>query len=119
MKSAVRPPWHHPGDLRQCSSNPAIRSLAGPSSQLLQRADHARHPLQRASGRSAEGRIEIVELTETDDEVLVRLPVRPLEGDQDCQGNPPTPFRIELDDPLGDREVVDAWVVPPRIVRPG
>ena len=70
-----------------------------------------------ASGHSAEGRIELVELTETTEQVRLRIGVRPRDGDgQTCQGNPPTPFTIELDEPLGDREIVDASVVPPRPV---
>lgn len=72
-----------------------------------------------ASGQSAEGRIELVELEETDDQVRLRVGVRPYqpEGggtDMTCQGNPPTPFTVELAEPLGDRQVVDASVVPAR-----
>jgi len=74
------------------------------------------HERACASGRSAEGRIEIVELEETDDQVRLRISVRPREGGQDCQGNPPTPFTIELGEPLGAREIVDASIVPPRAV---
>jgi hypothetical protein len=69
-----------------------------------------------ASGHSAEGRIELVALNETTEQVQVRIGVRPRDGDQSCQGNPPTPFTIELDEPLGDREIVDTSVVPPRPV---
>ena len=68
-----------------------------------------------ASGRSAEGRIDLDELTLTEDEVRVRVSVRPPPGDaQDCQGNPWTPFAIDLGEPLGDRTVVDANLVPAR-----
>jgi hypothetical protein len=69
-----------------------------------------------ASGQSAEGRIELVELTESTDQVHVRIGVRPRDGAQECPGNPPTPFTIDLAEPLGDREIVDASVVPPRPV---
>lgn len=72
------------------------------------------HERACASGASAEGRIELVALTETAEQVQLRVGVRPREGDQDCQSNPPTPFAVELNSPLGDREVVDASVVPPR-----
>ncbi len=68
-----------------------------------------------ASGRDADGRIE-VELEETAEQVRLRVGVRPLRGGQDCQGNPGTPFTVELAEPLGDREVVDSSVVPPRPV---
>lgn len=68
-----------------------------------------------ASGQSAEGRVELVELAETADEVQLRIGVRPRDADgADCQGNPGTPFTVELSDPLGDRDIVDASVVPPR-----
>lgn len=72
------------------------------------------HERTCASGSSAEGRIELIELQETADQVRLRIGVRPLDGDQDCQGNPPTPFTVELTEPLGEREVVDASVVPAR-----
>jgi hypothetical protein len=74
------------------------------------------HERECASGHSAEGRIELVELNETTEQVQLRVGVRPRDGDQNCQGNPPTPFTIDLGEPLGDREIVDASVVPPRPV---
>lgn len=67
-----------------------------------------------ASGRTADGRIELVELEETDEQVRLWIGVRRLEGGQDCQGNPATPFTVELAKPLGDREIVDASLVPAR-----
>lgn len=69
-----------------------------------------------ASGAPATGRIELMELQETPDEVSVRIGVRPREGGQDCPGNPPTPFVVELSEPLAERSVVDASVAPPRVV---
>lgn len=72
-----------------------------------------------ASGRSAEGRIDLDELTLTDEEVRVRVSVRPRSGGQDCQGNPWTPFTVDLDEPLGDRTVVDAALVPARPLEVG
>lgn len=70
-----------------------------------------------ASGQGAEGRIQLVELNETAEQVQLRIGVRPPGGDaQSCQGSPPTPFTVELSEPLGDREIVDASVVPPRPV---
>lgn len=67
---------------------------------------------QCASGRDAEGRIDLDELTLTEDEVRVRVSVRPAGGDQECPGNPWTPFTLDLGEPLGDRTVVDAGLVP-------
>lgn len=73
-----------------------------------------------ASGRSADGRIDLDELTITEDEVRVRVSVRPPPGDaQDCQGNPWTPFTVDLGQPIGDRTVVDANLVPARELRVG
>lgn len=69
-----------------------------------------------ASGAAATGRIELVELRETPEQVSIRVGVRPREGDQVCPGNPPTPFVVELSEPLAARSVVDASVVPPRVV---
>lgn len=68
-----------------------------------------------ASGQSAEGRVELVELAETADQVRLRIGVRPRDVDSaTCPGNPATPFTVELGQPLGDREIVNASVVPPR-----
>lgn len=68
-----------------------------------------------ASGQSAEGRIDLDELEVTADEVRVRVAVRPPPGDaQTCQGNPWTPFTVDLDEPVGGRTVVDASLVPAR-----
>lgn len=74
------------------------------------------HERACASGQSAAGRVELVELNETAEQVQLRIGVRPRDGDQNCQDNPPTPFTIKLAEPLGDREIVDASVAPPRQV---
>jgi len=74
------------------------------------------HERACASGQSAEGRVELVALIETSEQVQLWIGVRPRPGGQDCQGNPPTPFTIKLDQPLGNREIVDVSVVPPRPV---
>jgi hypothetical protein len=44
---------------------------------------------------------------------VVTLAVVPRTGAQDCQGNPDTPFTLELDAPLGDRELLDGAHSPP------
>lgn len=71
------------------------------------------HERACASGEPADGRIEIVELDETVDQVRLHVGVRQRGGGQTCQGNPSTPFSVELSEPLGRREIVDASVVPP------
>jgi hypothetical protein len=72
-----------------------------------------------ASGEPADGRIEVIELVETADQVRLRVGVRPRGGDQTCPSNPPTPFTVELIAPLGDRAIVDSSIVPPRPVPVG
>jgi hypothetical protein len=43
------------------------------------------------------------------DRILIRTDVAPLpEGNYDCQGNDRVPVTIELGEPVGDRELVDA-----------
>ncbi len=66
------------------------------------------------SGQVAEGRVRVVELAQDEEAVGVEIAVDPREGGADCQSNPPTPFVVELDAPLGDRAVYDTSVLPPR-----
>jgi hypothetical protein len=69
------------------------------------------------SGRDATGRVELVELTETESAVELVIGVRPSGALQaTCQSNPSTPFTVELEHPLGDRTVLDAALVPARPV---
>lgn len=69
------------------------------------------------SGRDASGRIELVELIETETTVELVIGVRPSDAQEaTCQSNPATPFTVELDRPLGDRVVLNAAVVPARPV---
>ncbi len=72
------------------------------------------HERACASGQTAEGRVELVGLEETAEEIRLEIGVRGLDGAQTCPSNPPTPYTVELSEPLGDREVVDASVVPAR-----
>ena len=60
-----------------------------------------------ASGRAMGDRFNDPQVVETATRIAVVLSVQPLTGDQDCPGNPSLDVRIELDAPLGDREVVD------------
>jgi hypothetical protein len=64
-----------------------------------------------ASGRTAEGRIEAAATYEAD-VVVIEIAVRPLGGSQDCQGNPATPYVVELTQPLGQREVAGMTHLP-------
>lgn len=73
-----------------------------------------------ASGASADGRIELDDLTLTADEVRIRISVLAPEGDaQTCPSNPWTPFTVDLGQPLGDRTVLDANLVPARELQVG
>lgn len=71
-----------------------------------------------ASGESAVGRIEVLELDEQQDVVEVAVGVRPREGGGTCPSNPATPFTVSLQQPLGDRTIIDTSVYPPRPLEP-
>jgi hypothetical protein len=67
-----------------------------------------------ASGKTAKGRLELplIDLSET--AVTVTFGIRPLPGNQDCQGNDPFPVTFQLPEPLADRTLLDGNEVPPR-----
>ena len=88
--------------------------LGGPPSPAATTIDLLVHERECASGQPADGRIEVIELVETAEQVQLRVGVERPGGNQTCQGNPLTPFTVELGAPLGERQVVDASVVPPR-----
>ena len=68
------------------------------------------------SGGQATDRVELVELVETETTVGVVIGVRPHEDGmaRTCISNPPTPFTVDLEEPLGDRAIMNAAVVPQR-----
>lgn len=59
------------------------------------------------SGQSADGRVRLVSLLETEDSVTVTIGVEPQSTEATCPSNPPTPFTVELEAPLGDRTIID------------
>ncbi|GHH67589.1 hypothetical protein [Promicromonospora soli] len=68
-----------------------------------------------AGGEPADGRLTLERLVELEDRVELVIGVEAPPGDaQTCQSNPPTPFTIELDEPLGDRTLMDGAVYPER-----
>ena len=73
-----------------------------------------------ASGRSANGRIRVVLLEESDRDVRLVIGVSRAPGDvHNCIGNPATPYTVELSRPLGDRVPYDTGLHPMReIVKP-
>lgn len=66
-----------------------------------------------ASGMSSEGRIIGPEIQYGDRSVIVTFGVRPLSGAQACPGNPATVVDVHLDEPLGDRTLLDGGREPP------
>jgi len=60
------------------------------------------------SGQEIGDRLVGPQVVMTDSEVRLAFAADPPPGDaQTCQGNPETPFTVELPEPLGDREIVD------------
>ena len=67
-----------------------------------------------ASGKPSEGRVVGPDILEVGNEVLVTFAVRPLGGDmQECPGNPATRVVVNLDSPLGNRQLLDGGTLPP------
>jgi hypothetical protein len=60
-----------------------------------------------ASGQSAEDRMAPAEIEYGEDAVVVTTRVVPPPGPQTCPSNPDTPVTVELEEPLGDRELLD------------
>jgi hypothetical protein len=67
-----------------------------------------------ASGHSSDGRIAPPLVAYAPDAVSLIFGVRPRPGAQDCPVNPPGRFRVTLDQPLGDRQLLDGGSLPPR-----
>ena len=59
-----------------------------------------------ASGNRADDRISVT-VEESDESVTITAKIKPRSGSQDCQGNPPTPFTVELESELNGRNLVD------------
>lgn len=57
------------------------------------------------SGQPMGDRLLEPEVVLTDEAVLIAMAATPPEGGGDCPGNPPQTISIELDEPLGDREI--------------
>ncbi len=71
-----------------------------------------------SSGRDAEGRVRLVDLEQTAEAVTVWVAVEPEEGAAGCPSNPPTPFTVDLDEPLGDRLILDGSLAASRPILP-
>ncbi|MEW5992484.1 MAG: hypothetical protein AB1736_14235 [Chloroflexota bacterium] len=67
--------------------------------------------MECASGQSSEGRVVGPQVIRTNDQVLVTFAVRSL-GGGDCPSNPSTRVPVDLGEPLGDRDLLDAGELP-------
>ena len=67
-----------------------------------------------ASGQSAEGRIAPPDVEYQEEAVIVTVRVRPLSGGADCPDNPGTPYVLNLEEPLGERALLDGSLNTPR-----
>ncbi len=63
--------------------------------------------LECASGQAPVDREVLPVVVETDAQVQITTLVAPVAGGADCPGNPWFPVVVELDEPLGERTVVD------------
>lgn len=70
------------------------------------------------SGENADGRIA-GNVQYSDDSVMVTLAVRPRGGAQRCPSNPPTPFILRLDQPVGLRALTDGGRWPAETIATG
>jgi hypothetical protein len=66
------------------------------------------------SGEDARGRIREPVILRSAESVTVIFTVVARPGGHDCPGNPETPFRLVLPEPLGDRVLLDGSSIPPR-----
>lgn len=65
-----------------------------------------------ASGQSSNGRVKAPLVVYGPDEVIIAFPVEPLGGAQECPTHPPSRVRVTLDEPIGDRALLDGGVFP-------
>ena len=70
-----------------------------------------------ASGKSPEDRIAPPLVSYAPDAITLIFGVRPRPGGQDCPGNPPGRFRVTLDQPIGNRQLLDGGSIPARDAR--
>lgn len=66
-----------------------------------------------ASGQSAEGRIDDPDVDYRRDSVVITVEVRQRSSSEDCPGNPETPYLLRLEEPVGDRRLLDGGRRPP------
>jgi hypothetical protein len=71
---------------------------------------------QSCASGGADGldRLDAPSMELTDKAITVKLAIRRLPGAEDCQGNAPFKFELDLPEPLGDRALLDGSSKPPR-----
>ena len=66
-----------------------------------------------ASGRSPAGRIVPAAIVYLDAHIVITFATRPLPGAQTCDPGPPAEVSLQLEERLGDRDLLDGSVIPP------
>jgi hypothetical protein len=74
--------------------------------------------LDCASARPTGDRLEPPTVEMTADEVVVTLTAEPVTGGQECPSHPPTPYEVRLEEPIGERQLLDGAYWPPRPPEP-
>jgi hypothetical protein len=69
--------------------------------------------LSCANGEAPEGRDVTQAVVVTDSEITITVLVEPVRGGATCPGNPEFAFEIDLDEPIGDRALLDGSETPP------
>lgn len=59
-----------------------------------------------ASGKT--GKIVGADVDYQDEQIAIAVNLEPIEGAQTCQGNEQVPYTVELNEPIGQRKLVDA-----------
>ena len=67
-----------------------------------------------SSGRKLTEDNTVADITYTEDEIQIVMSGDPLRGAYTCIGNIPSPVTVELEEPIGDRKLVDAGSYPPQ-----
>lgn len=118
----INPGWYLSSS-GPCALTVNLGDLTVPAIELQEEPDPGARELRLLvteqscnSGEDAQGRVQIVSIDETADRVSLVLGVRPRGGLNACPSHPPTPFTVTLAEPVGERLVVDAGLVDPRVL---
>lgn len=71
-----------------------------------------------ASGTPTGDRLQPPIVRATEQEVVIAFDAEPATGSQSCPGHPPTAYEVVLEEPLGDRQLLDGGVWPPAAPEP-